>query len=68
MSSWEEDQDPYEILGLAQGHESTEAQIKKVRLNWVSESLQRRAREIFRAHVALWVPAGIQTTSFEETS
>ena len=30
MSDWAEDQDPYEILGLAQGHESTEAQIKKV--------------------------------------
>ncbi|KAL3162426.1 hypothetical protein ABBQ32_010096 [Trebouxia sp. C0010 RCD-2024] len=29
MSDWAEDQDPYEILGLAQGHESTEAQIKK---------------------------------------
>ena len=30
MSNWAEDQDPYEILGLAQGHESKEAQIKKV--------------------------------------
>lgn len=30
MSDWTEDQDPYEVLGLTQGHESTEAQIKKV--------------------------------------
>jgi hypothetical protein len=30
MSEWTEDQDPYEVLGLTQGHESTEAQIKKV--------------------------------------
>lgn len=33
MSDWAEDQDPYEILGLAQGHENTEAQIKKVCLD-----------------------------------
>ena len=33
MSDWAEDQDPYDILGLAQGHESTEVQIKKVCLN-----------------------------------
>lgn len=31
MSGWAEDQDPYEVLELTQGHESTEAQIKKVR-------------------------------------
>ncbi|KAL0029233.1 hypothetical protein WJX79_004395 [Trebouxia sp. C0005] len=29
MSEWTEDQDPYEVLGLTQGHESTETQIKK---------------------------------------
>ncbi|DBB01120.1 hypothetical protein WJX77_003151 [Trebouxia sp. C0004] len=29
MSDWTEDQDPYEVLGLTQGHESTGAQIKK---------------------------------------
>ena len=31
MSEWAEDQDPYEVLGLNQRHESTEAEIKKVR-------------------------------------
>ena len=30
MSEWAEDQDPYEVLGLSQRHESTEAEIKKV--------------------------------------
>ncbi|KAL0046923.1 hypothetical protein WJX82_001790 [Trebouxia sp. C0006] len=29
MTEWTEDQDPYEVLGLTQGHESTETQIKK---------------------------------------
>ena len=31
MSEWTEDQDPYEILGLTQGHESTDTEVKKVR-------------------------------------
>ena len=29
MTEWTEDQDPYEVLGLTQGHDSTETQIKK---------------------------------------
>lgn len=29
MSEWAEDQDPYEVLGLSQRHESSEAEIKK---------------------------------------
>ena len=68
MSSWEEDQDPYEILGLSQGHESTEAQIKKVCLDQASESLQHRWEDDLRGHNVLWVLAGIQTTSAKETS
>ena len=33
MADWAEDQDPYQILSLSQGHESTEAEIKKVHLH-----------------------------------
>lgn len=31
MTDWTETQDPYQVLGLAQGHETTEAELKKVR-------------------------------------
>ena len=40
MADWTDNQDPYQVLGLTQGHESTEAEIKKARemicklLNW----------------------------------
>ena len=30
MSDWTDNQDPYQVLGLTQGHETTEAELKKV--------------------------------------
>lgn len=47
MSEWAEDQDPYEILGLAQGHESTEAQIKKVWQNQAQAPSASYRRDLF---------------------
>ncbi len=65
MTEWTEDQDPYEVLGLTQGHESTETQIKKA---WFSvhaclgTSLQAKALTI------LVVLTGLQTIGSEEAS
>ncbi len=61
MSEWTEDQDPYEVLGLTQGHESTETQIKKV-LVLVhvcrATSLQAKTLTIFSCsdrHTGYWL-------------
>ena len=66
MSDWPEDQDPYEILGLAQGHESTEAQIKKVCSGTVCKLLAKltcnNSPQLFR------VLTGLQTAGPEEAS
>ena len=65
MTEWTEDQDPYEVLGLTQGHESTETQIRKA---WflvhacLGTSLQAKALTI------LVVLTGLQTIGSEEAS
>ena len=69
MSDWAEDQDPYEILGLAQGHESTEAQIKKVCLLSRSDTPGKLQRYWWsELHHNLWLLTGVSTVGAEETS
>lgn len=70
MSDWAEDQDPYEILGLAQGHESTEAQIKKV-CQYHAEHVLTPCGGKCLQHINILgfcLLAGIQAVGAEETS
>lgn len=65
MTEWTEDQDPYEVLGLTQGHESTETQIKKA---WFLVHACLRTSLQAKALTILVVLTGLQTIGSEEAS